>query len=140
MATTIVHDTPAAKLVQQFIDRVVGGDLPGALEILGPDCVFDDEMSLPWGGSWVGPEGFAALLMKIGQDCVLEIVSADILGGEDFAVVKVGAAFTSTATGRRLETRTIEHYTVRDGVIVHCDVYYKDTQQVSELLAEQPSR
>jgi hypothetical protein len=43
--------------------------------------------------------------------------------------------FTSRASGKSVEMRLVEVYTVRNGLIVELDVYYKDPSAVAALLA-----
>jgi ketosteroid isomerase-like protein len=43
--------------------------------------------------------------------------------------------FTARASGKGVEMALVEVYTVRDGLIVELDVYYKDPSAVAALLA-----
>jgi hypothetical protein len=54
---------------------------------------------------------------------------------DDTVAIRYRLKFTARASGQGIEMSLVEIYTVRDGLIVELDVYYKDPSAVAALLA-----
>ena len=61
-------------------------------------------------------------------------VTTDSLG-DDAVAARLRLTFASRVSGRSVQMGLVEIYTVRDGLIVELDVYYKDPAAVTALLA-----
>jgi uncharacterized protein len=75
---------------------------------------------LPYSGEYHGPQGFFDLLAKTTEGVEFT------LGPDPQCLWR--------ASGKSVEMRLVEVYTVRDGLIVKLDVYYKDPSAVAALL------
>jgi ketosteroid isomerase-like protein len=134
MSTTTADGALAT--VRRYSDLMQAGDLEAATRLLDDDFVFREPRQLPYGGDHHGPGAVAAVF---GQ--MLELAEVEIVGPIRFhetagpVVLRLTAAFTSRASGRRVEVDVVELYHVRDGRIVEGDVYYKDPGAVAATLA-----
>jgi ketosteroid isomerase-like protein len=99
------------------------------------DAVWREAETLPWGGEWRGPEGFARLTREIDTLAELSVQDYDIVEAGDVVELRLDAVFTSRTSGRRLPMKVVEHYRVRDGRIYGADAFYQDTQAVNDLLS-----
>ena len=122
-----VHDDVAT--LKAFVD---GGT--EALRMVDEEAVWREAASLPWGGEWRGPDGFARLTREI--DAVAELTVRDhaIVEAGDVVELRLDAVFTSRRSGRPLPMEIVEHYRVREGRIYGADAFYKDTQAVNDLV------
>ena len=104
--------------------------------LLHDDFVVHEAGGLPFSGDYHGSQGFFELLNRMND--VLELTAGPIttapLGGDTVAA-RFRLTFTSRASGKSVEMRLVEIYTVRDGRIAELDVYYKDPAAVAALLA-----
>lgn len=132
---TTSAEVSAIATLQKFVNSMKAGDLAGACALIAPGAVLVEAESLPWGGEWRGPDGFAALIGSISTPTELVVGDAAMIDAGEVVVVRVDVEFVSRRTGRRLPMTIVEFYTVRDGKIHGGDFYYKDTQAVNELVA-----
>ena len=104
--------------------------------LLHDDFVVHEAGGLPFSGDYHGSQGFFELLNRMND--VLELTAGPIttapLGDDTFAA-RFRLTFTSRASGKSVEVRLVEIYTVRDGRIAELDVSYKDPAAVAALLA-----
>jgi ketosteroid isomerase-like protein len=125
--------TGAVDVLDQFVAAFMRGDMDTLLTFVHPDCVFSEPASLPYGGEWVGPEGLRKLTESMLTGRRLEPVEygRDVCG--DRIVYHVLMRFTSTISGRSVDMKVIEIYTIADGLITDVDIFYKDPRQIAEL-------
>jgi uncharacterized protein len=57
------------------------------------------------------------------------------LSADDTVAMRYRLKFTERASGKSVEMSLVGAYTVRDGLIMELDVYYKDPSAVAALLA-----
>jgi ketosteroid isomerase-like protein len=119
----------------EFFDRVVTGEMASALELIHPECVLDEAAGLPYGGDYIGPDGFLRLWTVIAEDFDLTVISSQVHDAGDVVVAEMQASLRSKATGHTLDTSIVELYRFADGQISGIDVYYKDTLAVAQLAA-----
>ena len=90
---------------------------------------------MPYSGDYRGAEGFSELIADM--VAVLDFApSTDmqyIVDGDN-VVLRYLLVFTSRASGKSIETSVTEVFSVRDGLIVDLDVYYKNPSTVAALL------
>jgi ketosteroid isomerase-like protein len=127
--TATTHDGVAT--VREFVQA---GDRTAALGMVDEDAVWREAESLPWGGEWRGPGGFARLTREIDALAELSVRDYDIVVAGEVVELQLDAVFTSRASGRRLPMDVVEHYRVRDGRILGADAFYRDTQAVNDLV------
>jgi ketosteroid isomerase-like protein len=125
--TAPVHDDVAT-----LEDFVRGGE--DALAMVDENAVWREAESLPWGGEWRGPNGFARLTREIDVLAELTARGHEIVRAGDVVELRLDAVFTSRKSGRQLPMTVVEHYRVHDGKIYGADAFYKDTQAVNDLV------
>jgi hypothetical protein len=125
----------ALATVERFMHAIVEERLHDARGLLHDEFVAYEAGGLPYSGEYHGPQGFFDLLAKMTEDLELTLGPAPqcLLAGDSVAV-RSRLTFTSRASGKSVEMRLVEVYTVRDGLIVELDVYYKDPSAVAVLL------
>jgi nucleoside-diphosphate-sugar epimerase/ketosteroid isomerase-like protein len=132
-AVTSEDDNRVATL-EEFVTQMGGGDLTGALRMVDEEAVWREAATLPWGGEWRGPDGFARLTREIDTLVELSVRGYDIVEAGEAVEMRLDAVFTSRTSGRRLPMEVVEHYTVREGKVHGANAFYKDTQAVNELV------
>jgi uncharacterized protein len=126
----------AQAVVAKFAKAVVEARLDDARLLLHDDFVTHEAGGLPYSGEYHGAEGFFELLGKMNEGLELTLGhSVQFLLAENTAAMRSRVTFTSRASGNSVEMGLVEVYTVRDGLIVELDVYYKDPAAVTALLA-----
>ncbi len=122
------------EVYEAFHQRLGTTGVDSAAELLAPDCVFDEPRSLPWGGEWVGCDGFIALFTTIREICDVTLRSAVHHDAGDVVVDRMEVVFVSRATGAELDTLVSEMWTIQDGLIRRVDIFLKDTAALLEML------
>jgi ketosteroid isomerase-like protein len=128
-------DVPdAVDVVRRFTDAALAGDGETAMGLIGPDCVFEEAESLPYGGDHIGPVGIGAMLGDLFRiyDLVPEAVKLTDCGS--FVLARAAATFTARTTGRQLRMPIVELYEVSDGHIQRNQIFYQDTKALLDLL------
>jgi uncharacterized protein len=123
-------------VVAKFAKAIVEARLDDARLLLHDDFVTHEAGGLPYSGEYHGADGFFELLGKMNEGLELTLGhSVQFLLADNTAAMRSRVTFTSRATGKSVEMGLVEVYTVRDGLIVDLDVYYKDPAAVTELSA-----
>ena len=87
-------------VIQTAWDAFVRGDIDKATSVADPNAEFVAPASVPWGGTYHGPEGFRELLASIvGNFDKFEAKPEKVLGADDDHVVVV-AKYTRPDQGR----------------------------------------
>lgn len=122
--------------VGRFMQAIVEERLDDARSLLHDDFVAYETGGVPYSGEYRGPQGFFDLLAKMteGMELTLGPAPQCLLAGDSVAV-RSRVTFTARASGKSVEMKLVEVYTVRYGLIVELDVYYKDPSAVAALLA-----
>ncbi len=125
----------AEVVVGNFAKAIVEERLDDARGLLDDDFVVYEAGGLPYSGEYHGPAGFFELLGKMNE--ALELTLGDsvqfLLAGHTVAM-RSRLKFASRHSGESVEMSLVEIYTVRNGLIVELDVYYKDPSAVAALL------
>jgi len=122
-------------VVRRFEDAFASGDIDGVLASLTDDVVVHECDSVPYPGDYGGKDGFMQLLQDFIATWELEggLVVEEILpAGDDRVLVLAHADVVAKATGKALELRIAEVYTIRDGAIADIVVHYWDTHAMVE--------
>ncbi len=127
---------PPQEVVARFAKAVLEARLDDARLLLHDEFVTHEAGGLPYSGEYHGPQEFFELLGKMNAGLELTLGhSVQFLLADNTAAMRSRVTFTSRASGKSVEMSLVEIYTVRDGLIVELDVYYKDPSAVTALLA-----
>jgi ketosteroid isomerase-like protein len=108
------------------LEKVAGGLAEGG-EVIFP-------ASLPWGGSYEGPDAFGGVLAEVvGSFAEFKAKPEMVLGADDDHVVVVANIRVRSKTGGRAESRVVWLYRLRDGKIVRAEAF-PDTAAFLEAL------
>jgi uncharacterized protein len=125
-------------IVAKFVNAIRDGRLDDAGSLLHDEFVIHATGGVPYSGDYHGRAEFFELLMKIYE--VLELTPSPemqyLVDDEQGKVVLYyHLTFTARASGESVEMSVAEVLSVRDGLIVELDVFYKNPSVVSALLA-----
>ncbi len=123
-------------IVRRFMSATGAEGRPERTRLLHEDFVVSSAGGLPFSGEYHGPQGFFDLLGKMND--VLALAPGPItlnLLGKDAVAASFRLTFTARSSGKQVGMDLVEIYTLRDGLIVNLDVYYKDPSAVAALIA-----
>jgi uncharacterized protein len=129
----LAEDTSDTSL--STVRRFMAGDAQQRRRLLDRNVIVHAAGGLPYSGEYRGPQGFFELLTRMREVLVLAPgpISHHALTANTVAAC-FRLTFTARASGASVEMGLVELYTVRDGLIVELDVYYKDPSAVAALL------
>jgi ketosteroid isomerase-like protein len=108
------------------IERVLGYYAESA-KVAGPE-------SLPWGGTYEGPEGMRTFLARaLEYYTEFKSVPEKVLGADDNHAIVVARNTGRTKAGARIDHEVVWIYQLRDGAITYAEVF-GDTAAVLEAL------
>jgi len=121
-------------VVQSAWDAFARGDIDAVLETIAPSAETRVPESLPWGGTYSGPEGFDQFLARL-RDSFDEFSATPdkVLGADDNHVVVVARTKGRTKAGGTFEGTTVWLYQLRDGKIADAESW-GDTARLLEAL------
>jgi uncharacterized protein len=121
-------------VVQGAWDAFGRGDIYAVLEAIAPSAETRLPESLPWGGTYAGPDGFRDFLTKLGDSWdQFSATPQKVLGADDNHVVVLAKTKGRTKAGATIEGKTIWIYQLRDGKIADAESF-GDTAQLLEAL------
>jgi ketosteroid isomerase-like protein len=121
-------------VVQQAWDAFARGDIDGAVESIAPAAETRVPESVPWGGTYVGPDGFRDFLEKLTQTFETFKATPDkVLGADDNHVIVVAKTKGRVKGGATVEGSNVWVYQLRDGLIADAESW-GDTAQVLQAL------
>jgi ketosteroid isomerase-like protein len=114
------------EVVQAAYAALAAKDLQAVIDLCDPDAVLEQDPALPWGGRFVGADGFAEFAIAlVGTIDSAVTVHAMFQAGDD--VVQYGrTAGTVRANGHPFDIPECHVWTVREGK-VHAMRFYIDT-------------
>ena len=102
-------------------------DLTRVHSLLDPSFVIHYDVSLPFGGSYDGVEGFFTVLTKLVASMTdLKTEQLNFMedaNGEQYTLI-INLTANSRASGRPIATQVSEVWTVRDGKAVEARIWY----------------
>lgn len=121
-------------VIQSAWDAFGRGDIDKATSVADPSAEFVAPDSLPWGGTYHGPEGFRELLASIVSNFdKFEAKPEKVLGADDDHVVVVARLVARTKSGQDVEGQAVWLYKMRNGQVVRGDAF-TDTAKMREAL------
>jgi ketosteroid isomerase-like protein len=121
-------------VVQGAWDAFGRGDIEAVLDAISPSAETRVPETLPWGGTYTGPDGFQDFLDRLGESFEqFTATPSKVLGADDNHVVVVAKTKGRTKGGATLETSVVWIYQLRDGKIADAETW-GDTARVVEAL------
>jgi GT2 family glycosyltransferase/ketosteroid isomerase-like protein len=121
-------------VVQHAWDAFARGDINAAVEPIAPTAETRVPGSVPWGGTYIGPDGFREFLYKLDQAFDQFKATPDkVLGADDNHVVVIAKTKGKAKGGGTVEGSNVWIYQLRDGMIADAESW-GDTAQVLEAL------
>ena len=121
-------------VIQTAWDAFGRGDIDKATSVADPNAEFVAPESVPWGGTYHGPEGFRELLSNIvGNFDKFEAKPEKVLGADDDHVVVVARFTGRTKGGEDVEGEVVWLYKMRNGQVMRGDAF-TDTARLLEAL------
>jgi hypothetical protein len=125
--------TTPLEVVTAFTTSLGAGDLDACRSLIHPDLVFSEAPSLPFGGDYLGHDGFLALLSGVAKHYRVRLAEPIVAAAGDRVLVRVSGTISSRLTSRTIPLDALDLYEVRDGLVARIDVYYKDAAAVTAL-------
>ncbi|MEV0455890.1 nuclear transport factor 2 family protein [Catellatospora methionotrophica] len=141
---TPTDQTPTSAAPQTSLDVVrkvyellsAGGAAEAGAAMAHPDITVYQSEELPWGGRYVGWEGFQQFAAALG-DAVDSRIDIEHLYQAGDRVVQTGRACgVVRATGKPFEAREVHVWQVRDGLISSLDMYVETHVLLEALRAD----
>jgi uncharacterized protein len=121
-------------VIQSAWDAFGRGDIDEAVSVADPAGEIVTPESLPWGGTFQGPEGFKEMLGTLLSNFEqFKAVPEKVLGADDNHVVVLAKLTGRTKAGNPLEGRAVWVYQLRDGKVIRAEAF-TDTHKVLEAL------
>src|SRR5215212_3345454 len=110
------------------------GDIESVLAYFAESAEIVAPESLPWGGSYEGPEGMRTFLAKALEHFTeFQAVPEKVLGADDNHVIVVARNTGRTKGGTRTDQQVVWIYQLREGAIIRAEVF-ADTAATLETL------
>jgi uncharacterized protein len=124
-------------VVQGAWDAWKAGDIDAATSVIAPEGEINAPATVPWGGTFLGPEGFRDFLAGVvGHFREFKAVPEKVLGADDDHVVVTASVRGRTKAGGTVEETVVWVYKLRGGQVVSAENFL-DT--ASMLKALEPS-
>lgn len=121
-------------VVQHAWEAFGRGDIDAVLDAFAPNAETRLPESLPWGGTYLGPDGFRDFLTRLGEAFEqFKATPEKVLGADDNHVIVVAKTKGKARGGGVLEGNTVWLYQLRDGKIADAESW-GDSAQVLEAL------
>jgi ketosteroid isomerase-like protein len=121
-------------VVQGAWDAFGRGDMDAVLDAIAPAAETRIPETLPWGGTYAGPEGFGDFVAKLYESFEQFSATPDkVLGADDNHVIVTAKVKGRTKGGTTIENRAVWIYQLRDGRIADAETF-GDTAQVLQAL------
>jgi uncharacterized protein len=112
------------------------GDIEGAVSTTDENAEIRMPETLPWGGTYRGPDGFKEMIQKFlsNFESVDTNPTAFIEGDDGETVVVVVEGAGKTKAGKELRGRSVWLYKVRDGRLTDAE-FFGDTAQARDAVS-----
>ncbi len=124
-------------VVQGAWDAFGRGDVDGATNIVAPEGEITAPATLPWGGTFLGPEGFRDFLRTLlSHFKEFKATPEKVLGADDDHVIVTANLKGRTKGGTAFETRAVWVYKLRGGQVVSAEAYGDSAQMLKTLATD----
>ncbi|WP_437316791.1 nuclear transport factor 2 family protein [Sorangium sp. So ce385] len=116
------------QVIQSIYDAGKAGDFETVLSFMDPDLVIEEAESLPYGGTYRGPEGFRRLITRVFESVRTFHVEVDgMVADGDQVIVMLRLKLGLKGSDREFETKVAEYWRLRDGKVIELRPFYWDT-------------
>ncbi len=121
-------------VVQSAWDAFGRGDIDAVLDVIAPSAETRVPETLPWGGTYAGPDGFGDFVARLNENFEQFSATPDkVLGADDNHVIVLAKVKGRVKGGGTVENRAVWVYQLRDGKIADAETF-GDTAQVLQAL------
>jgi ketosteroid isomerase-like protein len=100
------------------------GDIESVIEFFSDSAEIVAPESLPWGGTYEGPEGMRTFLAKVLEHYTdFKTTPTKVLGADDNHVIVVARNSGRVKSGDRTENESVWIYQLRDGSVTSAQVF-----------------
>lgn len=126
-------DTDPIEVVRGIYTAMHARDIAAVLAVVSPDLVLTQDERVPWGGRFVGPDGFATFGLTL-VETIDSAVTIDAIFEADGEVIQVGRTKgTVRANGAAFDIAEVHRWRIRDGLAVRAH-FAIDTPAMLEVL------
>lgn len=123
------------EVVERFLAIALGRQFDRLYEVLDQEFVIVEPSSLPYGGEYRGPEGYARFFAALSEVFEITVFEVRALVAEgDRVVMKADVGFRSRSTGREHTLPVLEWLTIAGGKLRRSEVYLQDTAALLQLI------
>ena len=106
------------EVVREIYEAMAARDVSKLLALIDKTCVITQDPALPWGGRYVGHDGFTTFALTL-SGAIDSVVSTDAIYAADDEVIQYGRTQGSVrATGASFDIPEVHRWTIRDGKAV----------------------
>ena len=117
-------------VIQGAWDAFAGGDIDGSTSIVAPEGEISAPTALPWGGTYIGPEGFQDFLRELLKHFKeFKASPGKVLGADDDHVVVTAEIRGRTTEGTPYEGSSVWVYKLSGGQVTQAEVW-TDTAKI----------
>ena len=121
-------------VIQGAWDAFAKGDIEAATSIVAPEGEITAPSTLPWGGTFLGPEGFRDFLRGLLSNFKdFKATPEKVLGADDDHVIVTAQIRGRTKSGTPIENRSVWVYKLRGGQVESAEAF-SDTAQLLKAL------
>jgi hypothetical protein len=128
---------PYAEIAEKLVAAMRGANLEAILALLHPSIEVFEAVSLPYGGTWHGHDGFTTLLEQLLKLGGLSIGTAKIHEIDHGVIMELPIIFTSQKDGEVLHTSVVEIDRFDGSLVREIDIFYKDTAAINDYASRQ---
>jgi ketosteroid isomerase-like protein len=122
------------RAIEDAYRAMLTGNPAALFTLLAADVKFHEAPSLPYGGSWSGPEGASAgVAAMFGAWSHLRIEIEEFVAAGDIVIVYMWMRATARASGEVYEGPTAEVFRFKGGKITEWRPIYWDTHRVRQV-------
>ncbi|AUX42405.1 uncharacterized protein SOCE26_038360 [Sorangium cellulosum] len=116
------------QVIQSIYDTGKTDDFETILSFMDPDLVIQEAESLPYGGTYHGPEGFHRLIARVFESVrSLHVEVEGMLADGDQVIAMLRVKLGLKGSDREFETKVAEYWRLRDGKVIELRPFYWDT-------------
>lgn len=124
------------EIVARLYEAMAARDVETLFSLVHPDCVTTQDDRLPWGGRYVGHDGFAQRGLALTSAVESTVTTAAIFEA-DGEVIQMGrTAGRVVASGVPFDIAEVHRWTMRDGLAVAAHFAIDTTAMLAALAAD----